>query len=127
VKIDELTNVDITPITLDFGTVRQGSTNNTPNNGPIKFTAVAGANTNMTVTFTGVTEGLFSLIQLEIPSGIWVNILTHPDVSLDCVLNADGGCTYTPVTVNSKLSIPIGFPSGTKIGTITYTITGIHP
>lgn len=129
VIVNPQTTVTITPISLSFGPVIQGTQDNLATNNPITFTPQPGANQDLNVEFTAVDVGtLFEQIELEINSN-WVLITSHPDIDIPCVLSQDPipVCTYTPATVNARLDVPQGYPSGSHSGTITYTITGQNP
>jgi hypothetical protein len=127
VKIAETINLIITPANLDFGEIIQGSVDNVPTNGPIKFSAGAGSNANMNVEFTSVTaNGLFELMEIETETAVWKLITTKPVVQLTCTVVEDI-CTYADKDVNAKLKVPAGYPAGTKTGIITYTVTGAAP
>ena len=119
--IAQTINLIITPANLEFGEIIQGSTENVK---PITFTAGAGANVDMNIEFTSVTNnGLFELMELEASPGIFTKITDKPAVSMPCTV-IDNVCTYTAQSINAKLKVPAGYPAGTKTGVITYTITG---
>ena len=120
VEIVALTLVSISPITLNFGPLTPGTTDNAALNGPILFD-VTGSNTNPTIEVASVTGFPFA-DGLEFDGANPVG----QDWNFICVV-VDNICTYETQSTEPTLSIPSGAVIGERIGTVTYTVTGSPP
>ena len=120
VEIVALTLISISPITLNFGPLVPGTTDNPALNGPIIFDAT-GSNTDVNIEVASVTGFPFA-------DGLEFDGLdpVGKDWDFTCVV-VDNICTYETQSTEPTLSIPAGAVIGEHIGTVTYTVTGSPP
>jgi hypothetical protein len=117
VTISEDVVAQISPTTVEFGSVSPGSSDNAASNGPIEFNAT-GSNTNITIEVANVTGFPFAT-GLKLDAGSPVGMTWD----LTCIPNGDM-CTFAGDSTIPTLDVPAGAPAGNAAGTITYTITG---
>jgi len=118
VEVDADISVSISPSTLDFGNLRQGTIDNPGPN--IKFSA-QGSNVNVTVTVTNVTG---------FPYETGLNFNTMNPIGQIATMNcmpSGNTCTYTDVEWTTSLTVPPGTMAGNYAGTVTYQIAGPTP
>ena len=120
VEIVELTLISISPLSLNFGPLTPGTSDNAALNGPILFDA-SGSNTNFNVEVSAVTGFPFD-------TGLEFDGADPVGQSWDFVcVESSNVCTYTVQSTDPTLSIPAGATIGERIGTVTYTVTPSPP
>jgi len=122
ISVDLVTSVQITPVTVDFGSIVPGTVNNPTINGPIRFGA-DNSNVDLIIVYASATGKPFD-------TGLKLNGKTpgNFNVTMDCIRNPTNGvCAYSDESANATLDVPKGFRAGTSMGNITYIITSSIP
>jgi hypothetical protein len=117
--IDEQVSIQILPDVLNFGTVVPGIEKS---GNDVTFNAT-GSNENIIIGASIDGSNVFSLAEFNV-KGTWTKI-NSINFNMNC--NPAGSpsvCSYDFLTMQTRITVPIGTPAGSKTGVIIYTITG---